>query len=210
MSYTEPHLASSALICIDMQNDFTLPHAVACVPGTHAILPQVASLLNVYRRMGKLIVHVIRLYMADASNVDACRKQLVLDGASIVRPGTSGSQLVDELRPANSPTLDHSRLLRGEIQYLSDREVVIYKPRWGAFYETPLHDYLQRHGVTTLVFAGCNFPNCPRTSIYQASERDYKVVLASDAVSGLYRRGQDELSNIGVKLIATHEICLTW
>ena len=34
------------------------------------------------------------------------------------------------------------------------------------------------------MFCGCNFPNCPRTSIYEASERDFRVVLARDAISG--------------------------
>lgn len=42
--------------------------------------------------------------------------------------------------------------------------------------------------MTTLVFCGCNVPNCPRTSIHQASERDFRVVLAQDAISGLYDR----------------------
>jgi hypothetical protein len=49
----------------------------------------------------------------------------------------------------------------------------------------------------------CNFPNCPRASIYEATDRDYRVVLAEDAVSGLYDKGRDELSNIGVRLMST-------
>jgi nicotinamidase-related amidase len=44
-----------------------------------------------------------------------------------------------------------------------------------------------------VVFAGCNFPNCPRTSIYEASERDFRIVLVSDAMSGLYERGDRDL-----------------
>jgi nicotinamidase-related amidase len=56
------------------------------------------------------------------------------------------------------------------------------------------------------VFCGCNFPNCPRTSIYEASERDFRVVLAADAVSGLYERGREELTNIGVGLMETAEV----
>lgn len=54
-----------------------------------------------------------------------------------------------------------------------------------------------------MVFAGCNFPNCPRTSIYEASERDYRVVLAADAMSGLYDRGRSEMQNIGVAVLST-------
>ena len=51
-----------------------------------------------------------------------------------------------------------------------------------------------------MVIAGCNYPNCPRTSIYEASERDYRIVLVEDAVSGLYERGRAEMANIGAQL----------
>ena len=57
-----------------------------------------------------------------------------------------------------------------------------------------------------MVFCGCNFPNCPRTSIYEASERDFRVVLVRDAVSGLYERGERELTNIGVHLMSASEV----
>lgn len=66
----------------------------------------------------------------------------------------------------------------GGIQKITENEVIIYKPRWGAFYSTSLHEYLQKLKIDTLVFSGCNFPNCPRISIYEASERDYRIVLA--------------------------------
>jgi nicotinamidase-related amidase len=76
----------------------------------------------------------------------------------------------------------------------------MYKPRWGAFYDTKLDQHLRESGSNTLVFAGCNFPNCPRTSIYEASERDYRIILVSDAVSGMYERGIEECRAIGVSV----------
>jgi len=82
----------------------------------------------------------------------------------------------------------------------------MYKPRWGAFYDTLLDSHLHRLGVDTLVFTGCNFPNCPRTSIYEASERDFKVVLVEDAISGLYPKGIEEMLNIGVHLASTESV----
>ena len=60
--------------------------------------------------------------------------------------------------------------------------------------------------VSTLVFAGANFPNCPRTSIYEASERDFRLVMASDGISGLYERGIAELEGIGVAVMTSEEI----
>jgi hypothetical protein len=61
--------------------------------------------------------------------------------------------------------------------------------------------------VDTIVFCGANFPNCPRTSIYEASERDFRLVAARDALSGLYERGERELAGIGVLLLESGEVC---
>jgi nicotinamidase-related amidase len=93
---------------------------------------------------------------------------------------------------------DHELLLAGSMQQVGPAEHVMYKARWGAFYQTDLERHLRESGSNTVVFAGCNFTNCPRTSIYEASERDFRIVLVSDAVSGLYDRGLEELRGIGV------------
>jgi len=52
--------------------------------------------------------------------------------------------------------------------------------------------------VNTVVVCGCNFPNCPRSTIYDASERDFRVVFVPEATSGTYERGVEELANVGV------------
>jgi nicotinamidase-related amidase len=77
---------------------------------------------------------------------------------------------------------------------------VMYKPRWGAFYQTKLEQHLRDTGSDTILFVGCNFPNCPRTSIYEASERDFRIMLVSDAVSGLDDQGIKECRAIGVEV----------
>jgi len=200
--YTEPEWPCSALITIDTQCD-TLDGQPFEIPGTSAVVPRMRTLLKAFRAAGRPIVHVIRLYQPDGSNVDPCRRALVEEGAPLVLAGSPGCQLVPELLPRAGIELDVELLLSGGIQSLTSQEVVIYKPRWGAFYQTPLEDQLRRHGVSTLVFSGCNYPNCPRTSIYEASERDFRVVLVEDAVSGLYDRGRREMTNIGVELWST-------
>lgn len=68
----------------------------------------------------------------------------------------------------------------------------------GAFYRTSLEEHLRALSVETILVCGCNFPNCPRTTIYEASERDFRIVLVPDATSGVYARGLDELRGIGV------------
>jgi nicotinamidase-related amidase len=192
--YTRPLAGSSALVLIDVQHDFL------DIPGTRAAIPAMAELASAFRQRGRPIVHVVRLYQPDGANVDLVRRKLIEDGARIAQPGSAGSQIAAELLPnvADVPELDHALLLAGGMQQLGPAEHVLYKPRWGAFFQTNLEQHLRESDCNTLVFAGCNFPNCPRTSIYEASERDFRIVLVSDAVSGIYDRGIDECRAIGV------------
>ncbi len=186
-----------ALLTIDMQQDF-LDGQPCEIPGTSEILPRMQTIVAAFRRAHLPIVHMVRLYKSDGSNVDVCRRTLVEEGAVIVRPGTTGSELAAPLLPKRDVNLDADLLLSGAAQELGPREWAIYKSRWGAFFHTPLEQRLSALGVTTLAFAGCNFPNCPRASIYEASERDFRIILVEDAVSGLYDRGREEMKNIGV------------
>jgi|SRR5947209_15531972 len=203
--HTAPDFAASALITIDTQRD-VLDGQPLEIPGTTAALPAIQRLLEAFRRAQAPIVHIVRLYRSDGSNVDLCRRGLVEDGAAILAPDSEGSELAPGLLADGSRRLDVDLLLAGGIDEVGGSEVVIYKPRWGAFFRTPLEAHLRTRDVSTLVFCGCNFPNCPRTSIYEASERDFRIVLATDAISGLYERGERELAAIGVELMSSEAI----
>jgi nicotinamidase-related amidase len=86
--------------------------------------------------------------------------------------------------------------LSGAAQPLAGSEHVVYKPRWSGFYQTSLRPHLDGLGVNTLVVAGCNYPNCPRATIYDASARDYRLVIAEDATSGFGDHGRPEMTAI--------------
>jgi len=196
--YTRPDPDRAALLTIDVQNDFTRPGAPAEIEGTAEAVPRMRRLVGAFRAANAPVVHVVRLYRADGSNVDRCRRGAVERGAEIVRPGTVGAELVDELKPSSDVMLDAERLLTGEFQSVGAREWFAYKPRWSAFYETGLDAFLGELGVDTVVVCGCNFPNCPRTTIYDASGREYRIVFVPEATSGTYERGVTELATIGV------------
>lgn len=57
--------------------------------------------------------------------------------------------------------------------------------------------------------AGCNFPNCPRATIYGASMRDLRVAVFTDAISGMYGKGIEELKSIGVVAMQAND-CADW
>jgi nicotinamidase-related amidase len=206
--FTSAEWQNAALLTIDTQNDFTLTNAPFAITGTFEIVPKMCRVLHAFRSARKPIIHVIRIYNADGSNVDLCRRRAVAELSKIlVIAGTQGADLVDELKPSSSSkvSLDTELLLKGKLQQVAMKEWIMYKPRWGAFYATPLEKHLRELKINTIVICGCNFPNCPRTTVYEASERDFRVVLISDATSNIYERGLQELDNIGVELMTTDE-----
>jgi nicotinamidase-related amidase len=202
--YTEPHWQHSALITIDV-HCCTLAGGQLEVSGTDEALPRIIDLARAFRETGRPIAHMVRLYLPDGSNVDLCRRADVEAGATFLSPDAHDTELAPGLLPAGAQ-LDSDPLLDRRVQVVGPAEVVIYKPRWGAFFQTPLETHLASLGVDTLVFAGANFPNCPRTSIYEASERDFRVVTARDAISGIYLRGERELADIGVTVLSSAEV----
>ncbi len=204
--FTEPDFAAAALVTIDTQRD-VLDGGPFEIAGTSAALGPMRELAHAFRRAERPIVHIVRLYEPGGANADLCRRAMLERGVRALEPGEPGSELAAELLPREGAALDPQLLLAGHVQELAPREVAIYKPRWGAFFQTPLEAHLRERSVSTLVFCGCNFPNCPRASIYEASEREFRLVLATDALSGLYERGERELAAIGVRLMRSADIC---
>ncbi|MGE2818144.1 cysteine hydrolase family protein [Mycobacterium heidelbergense] len=202
--HTRPEFGRAALLTIDMQADFVSgPHAV---PGTEQIVAAVAALAHAFRDAGRPIVHMVRLYLRDGSNADVCRRSLIAAGNRLVVPHSPGSRLADGLCPEDAAALDAGLLLSGQAQSVGDREYIIYKPRWSAFYQTSLRGHLDDLDVSTLVVAGCNYPNCPRATIYDASARDYRLVIARDATSGFRHHALSEMTGIGVSCLSAAAI----
>lgn len=206
--YTAPDYDNAALLTIDVQVD-TLDRRPFEVPGTSDVLPDMATVVRAFRAAGKPIVHIMRIYEPDGSNADLCRRTALGKGGSMFLKGQKGRRVAEALLPEDNLKFDDDLLLSGGIQKLGPGEVAIFKPRFGAFFQTPLESHLRDMGINTTVFCGSNFPNCPRTSIYQAVERDFRVVAVEDAISGIYDRGKKELENIGVQLIQSDDLLKT-
>jgi nicotinamidase-related amidase len=205
---TDPHLVphwnAAALVTIDMQRDF-LSDSPFGLAGTTEILPELRKLTEAFRAGARPIVHVVRLYPRDGRDVDRVRRTIIENGAAFVSPGMPGRLLAPGLAPEGAPDLQDELLLGGRPQRLGPDEYALYKPRWGAFYRTPLADLLGQYGVDTVVIAGCNLPNCPRASIVEAHERDFRVVLVTDAVSQRSEQGFREVAGLGTVLMSTAE-----
>lgn len=199
--YTSPELDRSALVLIDVQNDFV--SGTAQVDGTAEHLPAMARLVELFRAKHRPIVHVVRLYIPGGSDADPPRRSAIEAGHQIAAPHTDGAAIPTTLL---AHPLDYESLLAGGAQHVGANEVVIFKPRWSAFYRTDLDQHLHDLGVTTVVVAGCNLPNCPRATLFDASERDYRAALVTDATSQVTAERLDDLGLIGVELLTTADI----
>ena len=202
--YLTPRWAASALVVIDLQRDF-LDDGAAPIAGTSGVVPNVAALAAAFREAGRPIAHVVRLYEPGGSDVDPPRRQAVEEGARIVAPGSDGAEVAAGVMPP-SARLDPAVLLAGGAQPVGEREVVFFKPRWSAFYRTGLEAWLRAEGCDTVVVAGCNLPNCPRATLFDASERDFRAALVADAVSQTTDERLADLGRIGVRLHTTADV----
>ena len=175
-----------ALIIIDMQNDFVLPGAPACVTGARATVPRIKKLLEHFRERRQPIFHVTREYRADGSDVELNRLGDFRHGNTFVVPGTPGCQIVDGLMP-----------LPGEYR--------VIKQRFSAFMQTELDFMLRRLGVTRLVVCGTQYPNCVRATIFDAICYGYAVLNVTDASSAqtadIAEANIRDLRNVGVECL---------
>ncbi|MBC6405156.1 MAG: cysteine hydrolase [Rhodospirillales bacterium] len=207
--YTAPQRSGAALLTINAQVDFLQPDSPLRTKGMQTARPAVKRLVQGFREYDLPIVHCVRLYRPDGSNVDISRRHMVEEGLRVLMPGTKGAELAPDVAPEGAPRLTPEALLAGEFQELASREWAMYRPRWGTFHGTGLEAHLKQLGVTTLVICGFNFSTSGRATLYEGGARDFRLVLASDAVSNAEEEGLKELGRIGVYLMDVDH-CLNW
>ncbi len=204
--WTEPEFDRAALVTIDVQRD-TLDGQPFEISGTSEALPQMVRLCEGFREAGRPIVHILRLYLPDGSNAELCRRDALANGAQMFLAGHPGRTIAPELLPRDAPEPNDELLLTNVPQQIGPAEWYVYKSRWGAFYKSCLEEHLHSLGVTTIVLAGCNYPNCIRATVYEASERDFRVAAITNGISNFTEHGWQELRSIGINVIDA-ETCL--
>jgi len=167
---------STAVLVIDMQNDFCERDGYYASVGVgtepvDAIIPTIARLLAGARRAGALVLYTAVVYQPAAAGIpsDIPDNHTVLPthfkalGERLVA-GSWGAAVTDRLAPAEG-------------------ELVIEKPGWSAFYETPVESLLRQRGVKTVVLTGTATYGCVLHTAYDAFVRDHDVVIVEDAVA---------------------------
>lgn len=182
-----------ALILIDMQNGFLNPESPLCIRGARATVPACAWAVRACRRARIPVVFVNRAYRADGSDVEHTRRAVWEAGGKPLTPGSTGPLSVE-----NPPEFG-----RGPDDY------EIIKPRYSAFFQTPLDLLLRRLRVDTVLLAGTTTPNCVRATCYDAISLDYGVVVLEDCCSSnteeIQRANLLDMGNVGAAIRSSGE-----
>ena len=155
--------SKTAIIVIDMQNDFVAEGAMLRSAQAAAMVPKLASALDFCRENGIKVIYTAHAHRKDGSDMGMYDDLYppIANRASLV-DGTKGVEIFGELAPATG-------------------EHVIKKHRYSGFFATDLDMILRGMGITTVVVSGTTTENCCHATARDALFHDYKVVFLSDA-----------------------------
>jgi nicotinamidase-related amidase len=183
---------TTALVAIDMHRGHLDP-TVATLPlpaeRCAAVIKRAAALFDDVRRLGVPVVHVVTEYRDPAEIAANPFWKAIHDDAAKARQGilrhnlagAPGTRIVAELH--------------------DPRDVVVRgKKRYNAFQATDLDFVLRRRlGVDTLILAGINTTTCVLCAAFEATNRDFRVVVAADAVDSM---DGEEMHRFALRLMA--------
>jgi nicotinamidase-related amidase len=148
----------TALLIVDMQNDFVDAKGALSVPGAAATVPVIRRLIDWARAAGVVVMYTQDTHQAGDPEWSIWPKH--------VERGTWGWEIVDALKPAPG-------------------DQVFEKARYDGFYETGLDAELRRRGINTLVICGTVASICVHYTAASAGLRWYRVIHPIDALSAL-------------------------
>jgi biuret amidohydrolase len=165
MQVEEISVSRTAIIVVDMQNDFVAPSAVIQTQAARAMVPKLAEALDMCREAGIRVI-----YTAHVHRSDGCDMGLFDD---IHPPIANRDALIDgtpgvEIYPALAPR---------------PGEHVIKKHRYSGFFGTDLDIILREWGIDTVIISGTTTENCCHATARDAMFRNYRVVFLSDATA---------------------------
>lgn len=159
MNASGDKLGKSALLIIDMINDFRFPDGDALAVEAEKAARRIAEAKALFRAHGLPIIYV-------NDNFDQWNASFpdLIDWAS--RGGSRGRSIVDMLLPAPD-------------------DYFILKPKHSAFFETALPSLLKKLECERLVITGIAGDSCVASSAIDAHIRNFDVWVPSDTSASL-------------------------
>ncbi len=166
-----PSTKHTALMVIDMQNGFCSDEGSINRIGLPAarLRPAItpcARLIGMAREASVPVIYTRYMYRPDYADGGLMASELIPDlkDGKTLMAGTWDVEVVDELKP-------------------QEADFVIDKNRPSAFYATGLEPILKGLHVENLVVCGVTTNCCVETTVRDASQRDYRTFVVSDAVA---------------------------
>ncbi|HSV85238.1 MAG TPA: isochorismatase family cysteine hydrolase [Levilinea sp.] len=151
--------SKSAVIVVDMQNDFVKPQGSLLVPGAQETVSRIARLLGNARRSGVKIAYTQDSQVENDPEFDIWPVHVLI--------GTWGWQIIDDLKP------------------LAD-DLVCPKNRYDGFHESWLDHFISRiWKVENVVIVGTVASICVLHTAASAALRWLHVVMPADGISAL-------------------------
>jgi len=148
----------SALVIVDMLNDFVREGAVLEVPAARALIPALQKAREAAYRAGAVVIYVCDNHRRDDPEFKAWPPHAVA--------GSDGAQVVGELAPG-------------------EKDLVVAKRRFSGFFGTDLDLYLREAGIKRIVLAGVLTDICVYHTAADACMRGYEVSVLTDCVAAL-------------------------
>ncbi len=149
----------SALIIVDMQNDFVHPEGKLFSPNAQSIIKPIRMLLENARKVGVKVIYTQDTHFPEDP------VEFPIWGEHVVK-GSWGWQIIDVLKPL-------------------EREIVIEKLRYDAFFGTPLDHILRIYNIKHLVIVGTVANICVLHTVSSARLHNYDVIVPIDAISAI-------------------------
>ena len=192
----------SALIVVDMQHGFCDPEGSAARAGfdiamCRAAIEPCRRLVEGARAAGIPVIFTRLVWRSDYRDGGVVTDEILpsLVEAQCCAAGTPDIELIPELAPRPD-------------------DFVIDKNRYSAFYGTALASILTAQDVRNLVICGVTTNICVETTARDASQRDYRTVVVSDATGEIApERHQWALETFGTRfgwVVGHEEVLKGW
>ncbi|NDJ18877.1 cysteine hydrolase family protein [Myxacorys almedinensis] len=176
-------LKKSALLVIDMQNDFCHPDGWLAHIGVDVSLARDAiaplqKFLPIMRQNGVPIVWVNWGNRPDLFNISPAIRH-------VYNPSGMGVGLGDLLPKNQAPVLIKDSWASAVVDELEKHpeDISVDKYRMSGFWDTPLDSILRNLGKTTLFFAGVNVDQCVMATLQDANFLGYDCILIHDCTA---------------------------
>lgn len=178
-------LAKTAVLVIDMQNDFgakggMFERAGIDISGIRAVVPNVRTAVAAARAASLPIIYLKMAFKPDLSDAGPVTAPNLLkhaplhvgdvvtapDGSRsrILVRDTWNTEIIPELRP-------------------QPEDIVLYKSRFSGFFRTELDEVLKRRGIETLIVTGCTTSVCVDSTVRDAMFRDYRCIVLENCTA---------------------------